>query len=69
MITIGKMTNTPEYWSRQYMNIWTTNSEPVHVCGECKYFGPRGCTTSQVEAKYGSKNTPACTEFELSKGE
>lgn len=32
-------------------------------CGECSFFGDKGCTTSYLEAKYGNKNTPACSEF------
>ena len=61
----NKTINTPEYWAKQYMNNWDTNYERVYTCGECQYFGPNGCTTSRLEAKYGSRNTPACTEFDL----
>lgn len=32
-------------------------------CGDCSFFGDKGCTTSYLEAKYGDKNTPACNEF------
>lgn len=32
-------------------------------CGECSFFGDKGCTTSYLEAKHGNKNTPACSEF------
>lgn len=32
-------------------------------CGECSFFGDKGCTTSYIEAKHGNKNTPACSEF------
>ncbi len=33
-------------------------------CGDCTFFGDKGCTTSYLEAKWGSKNTPACSEFQ-----
>lgn len=46
------------------------------VCGDCEDFGELseqqseslngkkfGCRTSFIEAKYGNKNTPACSEF------
>lgn len=37
-----------------------------YACGDCKYFSAAaGCTTSQIEAKYGCASTPACEEFEL----
>jgi hypothetical protein len=32
-------------------------------CGDCSFFGDKGCTTSYLEAKHGNKNTPACNEF------
>lgn len=32
-------------------------------CGDCSFFGDKGCTTSYLEAKHGNKNTPACSEF------
>lgn len=32
-------------------------------CGDCSFFGDKGCTTSELEAKYGNFHTPACNEF------
>lgn len=32
-------------------------------CGDCKFFGDKGCTTSYLEAKHGNFHTPACSEF------
>lgn len=32
-------------------------------CGDCTFFGDKGCTTSYLEAKWGNANTPACSEF------
>ena len=32
-------------------------------CGDCSFFGDKGCNTSYLEAKHGNKNTPACNEF------
>lgn len=32
-------------------------------CGDCTFFGDKGCTTSHIEAKWGNRNTPACSEF------
>jgi len=31
-------------------------------CGMCSDFD-NGCTTSEIERKYGDANTPACSEF------
>lgn len=41
----------------------TKREDRKQRCGECSFFGDKGCTTSYLEAKYGSKNTPACSEF------
>lgn len=38
------------------------NTTPKTVCGECIFFD-NGCTTSQIERKYGNYNTPSCSEF------
>ena len=35
----------------------------IECCGDCTFFGDKGCTTSYLEAKWGSRNTPACSEF------
>lgn len=32
-------------------------------CGDCSFFGDKGCTTSYLEAKHGNFHTPACSEF------
>jgi hypothetical protein len=37
-----------------------------YYCGQCIYFDGK-CTTSLLEAKYGSGKTPACSEFEMKK--
>lgn len=50
-------------FKEEYIGNWTTNYERVNVCGECTHFGPDGCKTSSIEAKYGSRSTPACSEF------
>lgn len=44
---------------------WDTNAEFIRTCGECEDFGPDGCKSSYIEAKYGSRNTPACEDFKL----
>ncbi len=33
-----------------------------HYCGECEFY-VNGCTTSQIERKFGNARTPACSEF------
>ena len=59
--------------------LYNDNFKPLDypkICGDCKDFGELsyeqmcvlkgkrfGCTTSFIEAKYGNKNTPACSEF------
>lgn len=32
-------------------------------CGDCSFFGDKGCTTSYLESKWGNFHTPACSEF------
>lgn len=41
----------------------TKREDRKQRCGDCSFFGDKGCTTSYLEAKYGDKNTPACNEF------
>ena len=41
----------------------TKREDRKQRCGDCTFFGDKGCTTSYLEAKYGNKNTPACSEF------
>lgn len=41
----------------------TKREDREQRCGDCSFFGDKGCTTSYIEAKYGNKNTPACSEF------
>ena len=41
----------------------TKREDRKQRCGDCSFFGDKGCTTSYIEAKYGNKNTPACSEF------
>ena len=41
----------------------TKREDRKQRCGDCSFFGDKGCTTSYIEAKYGDKNTPACNEF------
>lgn len=52
-------------WQKQYLGDWDTNAEFIRTCGECVNFGANGCKSSYLESKYGSRNTPACSEFEL----
>ncbi len=41
----------------------TKREDRKQRCGDCSFFGDKGCTTSYIEAKCGDKNTPACNEF------
>lgn len=41
----------------------TKREDRKQRCGDCSFFGDKGCTTSYLEAKHGNKNTPACSEF------
>ncbi len=41
----------------------TKRKDRKEKCGDCTFFGDKGCTTSYLEAKWGSGNTPACNEF------
>lgn len=41
----------------------TKREDRKQRCGDCTFFGDKGCTTSELEAKYGNFNTPACNEF------
>lgn len=41
----------------------TKREDRKQRCGDCSFFGDKGCTTSYLEAKHGNKNTPACNEF------
>ncbi len=41
----------------------TKREDRKQRCGDCSFFGDKGCTTSYLEAKHGDKNTPACNEF------
>lgn len=41
----------------------TKRKDRKERCGDCTFFGDKGCTTSYLEAKHGNKNTPACSEF------
>lgn len=49
----------------QYLNNWTTNAQLVRTCADCEDFGANGCKSSYIEAKYGNKNTPACSDIKL----
>lgn len=52
-------------FKQEYQGIFEPDEwEEKSICGECKFFGYKGCTTSYIEAKYGNSKTPACTEFE-----
>lgn len=52
-------------FKKEYMCIFDDAEAPHRktVCGECKFFINK-CTTSRLEAKYGSAGTPSCEEFE-----
>ena len=54
---------TKQDFAQQYFCNWDTNAEFIRTCGECEDFGPNGCKSSYIEAKYGSGSTPACSEF------
>ena len=41
----------------------TKRKDRIQKCGDCTFFGDKGCTTSYIEAKWGTRNTPACSEF------
>lgn len=41
----------------------TKREDGIQRCGDCTFFGDKGCTTSELEAKYGNFHTPACNEF------
>ena len=41
----------------------TKRDDRKERCGDCTFFGDKGCTTSYLEAKYGNAGTPACNEF------
>ena len=41
----------------------TKRKDRKQRCGDCTFFGDKGCTTSELEAKYGNFHTPACSEF------
>lgn len=41
----------------------TKREDRKQRCGDCTFFGDKGCTTSELEAKYGNFHTPACNEF------
>ncbi len=41
----------------------TKRDDRKERCGDCTFFGNKGCTTSHLEAKYGNFHTPACNEF------
>lgn len=69
---------TKEEWMNQYQQVFLPEEQLTNFkdtkrehrrerCGDCTFFGEEGCTTSYVEAKYGGKNTPACSEFSLKK--
>lgn len=41
----------------------TKRKDRKERCGDCTFFGDKGCTTSYLEAKHGNFHTPACSEF------
>ena len=41
----------------------TKRDDRKERCGDCTFFGDKGCTTSYLEAKWGNIHTPACNEF------
>jgi len=49
-------------WKEMYQYTPSPGIVVEAYCGQCKFFDSK-CTTSAVEARYGNKNTPACTEF------
>ena len=63
-----------EEWMHQYQQMFlpeeqltdfkgTKREHRRERCGDCTFFSEKGCNTSYIEAKYGGKNTPACSDF------
>ena len=63
-----------EEWMHQYQQVFLPEEQLTNFkdtkreyrrerCGDCTFFGEEGCITSYIEAKYGNKCTPACSEF------
>ena len=61
-------------WMHQYQQVFLPEEQSTNFkdtkredrgerCGDCIFFGEEGCNTSYIEAKYGGKNTPACSDF------
>ena len=61
---MSKKKKSKEDFEKEYMCIFDDIEAPYRTkCGDCKFFVGK-CTTSRIEAKYGSANTPSCSEFE-----
>ena len=61
-------------WMHQYQQVFLPEEQSTDFkgtkrehrrerCGDCTFFSEKGCTTSHIEAKFGNKNTPACSDF------
>jgi hypothetical protein len=54
-----KRLSLSEEFKMQYMIDPSIGGEPIkNRCGDCTFFGDKGCTTSELEAKSGSRSTP-----------
>ena len=67
-------------WMHQYQQVFLPEEQSTNFkdtkrkyrrerCGDCTFFSEKGCITSHIEAKFGNKNTPACSEFSPKKEE
>ena len=63
-----------EEWMNQYQQVFLPEEQSTNFkdtkreyrrerCGDCTFFGEEGCTIYLSEAKFGGKNTPACSDF------
>lgn len=51
-------------FEKEYLGVFESEKIKNERCGDCIFF-VNGCTTSQLENKYGNANTPACSEFKI----
>ena len=54
-------------FKREFISVFTleySETKREFCCGQCKFYDD-GCTTSELENRYGNGNTKACSEFEI----
>jgi hypothetical protein len=56
------MSNYEDQFKREYMLEIPKDTKPYYTCMDCDYFIGGACSTSAIEAKYGSGKTPACSD-------